>query len=55
MLLEHLVRNRVIPGSAIRVIEANTSTGVISFECENEHVVVGYQVGQSIWVRPRND
>ena len=54
VLLEHLVRNRVIPGSAIRVIEANTSTGVISFECENENVVVGYQVGQSIWVRPRD-
>ena len=54
VLLEHLVRNRVIPGSAIRVNEANTSTGVISFECENENVVVGYQVGQSIWVRPRD-
>ena len=55
VLLEHLARNRVIPGSAIRVIETNTSTGVISFECENERVVVGYQIGQSIWVRPRDD
>ena len=55
VLLEHLVRNRVIPGNAVRVNEKNTSTGIISFECENENVVVGYQVGQSIWVRRRDD
>lgn len=55
VLLEHLVRNRVTPGNAIRVNEINTSTGVISFECLNDTVVVGYQVGQSIWVRPRDE
>ena len=54
VLLEHLVRNRVIPGNAIHTSEINTSTGVISFECLGENVVVGYQVGQSIWVRPRD-
>ena len=55
VLLEHLVRNNVTPGSAIRISEINTSTGVISFECMNDNVVVGYQVGQSIWVRQRDD
>ncbi len=51
VLLEHLVRNRVIPGNAIEVGEINTSTGIISFKCVGEDVVVGYQVGQFIWVR----
>ena len=50
VLLEHLVRSQVIPGNAIRVNEINTSTGIISFECLDENVVVGYQVGQFIWV-----
>lgn len=50
VLLEHLVRNQVIPGNAIEVNEINTSTGIISFECMDQNVVVGYQVGQFIWV-----
>ena len=50
VLLEHLVRNQVIPGNAIEVNEINTSTGIISFECLGQNVVVGYQVGQFIWV-----
>ena len=50
VLLEHLVRNRVIPGNAIEVNEINTSTGIISFKCLDDVVVVGYQVGQFIWV-----
>ena len=50
VLLEHLVRNKVIPGNAVEVNEINTSTGIISFKCLNEDVVVGYQVGQFIWV-----
>lgn len=50
VLLEHLVRNRVIPGNAIEVNEINTSTGIISFKCMDDDVVVGYQVGQFIWV-----
>ena len=50
VLLEHLVRNQVIPGNAIEVNEINTSTGIISFECMGDDVVVGYQVGQFIWV-----
>lgn len=33
VLLEHLVKNRAIPGSAIRINEINISTGVVSFEC----------------------
>ncbi len=55
VLLEHLVRNDVIPGNAIEVKEINTSTGIISFRCLDKDVVVGYQVGQFIWVRPRNE
>ena len=51
VLLEHLVRNQVIPGIEIEVNEINTSTGIISFRCMGEGVVVGYQVGQFIWVR----
>ena len=51
VLLEHLVRNQVIPGNEIEVNEINTSTGIISFRCMGEGVVVGYQVGQFIWVR----
>ncbi len=51
VLLEHLVRNRVIPGNAIEIDEINTSTGIISFKCLDDDVVVGYQVGQFIWVR----
>ena len=50
VLLEHLVRNQVIPGNAIEVNEINTSTGIISFKCMDDDVVVGYQVGQFIWV-----
>ena len=50
VLLEHLVRSQVIPGNAIEVNEINTSTGIISFKCLDEDVVVGYQVGQFIWV-----
>lgn len=50
-LLEHLVRNQVIPGNAIEVNDINTSTGIISFKCIGEGVVVGYHVGQFIWVR----
>ena len=50
VLLEHLVRNQVIPGSSIEVNEINTSTGIISFRCIDKDVVVGYQVGQYIWV-----
>ena len=50
VLLEHLVQNQVIPGNAIRVNEINTSTGIISFKCMDKDVVVGYQVGQFIWV-----
>ena len=51
VLLEHLVQNQVIPGNEIVVREINTSTGIIAFECMGENVVVGYQVGQFIWVR----
>ena len=51
ILLEHLVRNQVIPGNAIEVNEINTSTGIISFRCMGKDVVVGYQVGQFIWAR----
>ncbi len=50
VLLEHLVQNQVIPGNAICVNEINTSTGIISFKCMDKDVVVGYQVGQFIWV-----
>lgn len=50
VLLEHLVKSQVIPGNAIEVNEINTSTGIISFKCMDEDVVVGYQVGQFIWV-----
>ena len=50
VLLEHLVQNQVIPGNAIEVNEINTSTGIISFRCLDKDVVVGYQVGQFIWV-----
>ena len=50
VLLEHLVRNQVIPGNDIVVNEINTSTGIISFKCMDKDVVVGYQVGQYIWV-----
>lgn len=52
VLLEHLVRNQVIPGNAIEVNEINTSTGIISFKCMDDDVVVGYRVGQFIWVCP---
>ena len=52
VLLEHLVQNQVIPGNAICVNEINTSTGIISFKCMDKDVVVGYQVGQFIWVCP---
>ena len=55
VLLEHLVRNQVIPGNAIEVNEINTSTGIISFKCMGEGVVVGYQVGQFIWVRTSSE
>ena len=51
VLLEHLVRNQVIPGNEIEINEINTSTGIISFRCMGEGVVVGYQVGQFVWVR----
>ena len=51
VLLEHLVRNQVIPGNEIEINEINTSTGIISFGCMGEDVVVGYQVGQFVWVR----
>ena len=50
VLLEHLVQNQVIPGNAIKVNEINTSTGIISFKCMDKDVVVGYQVGQFIWL-----
>ena len=50
VLLEHLVQNQVIPGNAIKVNEINTSTGIISFKCMDKVVVVGYQVGQFIWL-----
>ena len=50
VLLEHLVQNQVIPGNAIEVNEINTSTGIISFKCMDKDVVVGYQVGQFIWL-----
>ena len=50
VLLEHLVQNQVIPGNAIEVNEINTSTGIISFKCMGKDVVVGYQVGQFIWL-----
>ena len=49
-LLEHLVQNQVIPGNPIHINEINTSTGIISFNCMDKDVVVGYQVGQFIWV-----
>ena len=50
VLLEHLVQNQVIPGNAVEVNEINTSTGIISFKCMDRVVVVGYQVGQFIWL-----
>ena len=50
VLLKHLVENKVIPGTPILVNEINTSTGIISFVCADEDVVVGYQVGKLIWV-----
>ena len=50
VLLEHLVQNQVIPGNAVEVNEINTSTGIISFKCMDKDVVVGYQVGQFIWL-----
>ena len=54
-LLKHLVDNRVIPGTPIRINEINTSTGIISFTCAADgadvDVVVGYEVGKFIWVR----
>ena len=50
VLLKHLVQNQVIPGNAIEVNEINTSTGIISFKCMDKDVVVGYQVGQFIWL-----
>lgn len=54
VLLEHLVKNQVIPGTAIHINEINTSTGIISFKCSDKDVVVGYQVGKSIWVYSPN-
>ena len=50
VLLEHLVRNQVVPGNDIEINEINTSTGIISFRCMDKDVVVGYQVGKFIWV-----
>ena len=52
-LLEYLVANNVIPSQAITVDEAAPYRGVVSFACDGNAVVVGYEVAARIWVRPQ--
>ena len=50
-LLEYLVTNDLIPGSALDMIEAAPYRGVIKALCNGNEVVVGYEVAERIWVR----
>ena len=50
-LLEYLVTNDLIPGSALDMVEAAPYRGVIKALCNGNEVVVGYEVAERIWVR----
>ena len=51
-LLEYMVHNRLIPGETVVVKEVAPYRGVITLSCDSKDVVVGYDVGMRIWVRP---
>ena len=50
-LLEYFVTNRLIPGEPVVVVEAAPYRGVITLDCGDNQVVVGYEVAERIWVR----
>ena len=50
-LLEYFVTNGLVPGEPVTVIEAAPYRGVVTLECAENEVVVGYEVAERIWVR----
>ena len=50
-LLAYFVANKVVPGQAAVVKEAAPYRGVITLECDESEVVVGYEVAARLWVR----
>lgn len=50
-LLEYLVPLGVLPGQNAAVTEAAEYRGVIRLTCDDNEVVVGYEVAERIWVR----
>ena len=50
-LLEYLVASRLVPGEPVVVLEAAPYRGVIKLACNENEVVVGYEVAERIWVR----
>ncbi len=50
-LLEYFVDNQMVPGEPVEVVEAAPYRGVIKLVCNDNEVVVGYEVGEKIWLR----
>lgn len=49
-LLQYLVTSRLVPGESVVVVEAAPYRGVIKLVCNENEVVVGYEVAERIWV-----
>ena len=50
-LLKYFVDNQLIPGSLMVIEETAPYRGVIKLVCNDNDVVVGYEVAERIWVR----
>lgn len=51
-LLKYLVENRIIPGIHGTVTSINKSTGTIELNCSGSESVIGFEIGNLIWVIP---
>ena len=54
-LLEYFVSSELTPGELIEVVEAAPYRGVMKLTCNENEVVVGYEVAERIWVRGETD
>ena len=50
-LLRYLVDSGIVPGQSVAVVEAAPYRGVVKVLCDENEVVVSYEVADRIWVR----
>jgi DtxR family Mn-dependent transcriptional regulator len=50
-LLRYLVDSGIVPGKSVAVVEAAPYRGVVKVMCDENEVVVSYEVAGRIWVR----